>query len=349
MPGGRALGRWLRVAFGLALLCVLIARVDASEYRGFVERGDPVKLGLGLGLLFLAFPVLQALRLHPLVGRYTGSLRGTFSVFMVGAFFNTMLPSNVGGDAVRLLYLRRMRADNWGGPFAMLMLHRATGMGVLLVAAAVHGAIEHRRLARLLSGVELTLPGPTLLLAAVVALALVALAARSIARSGHPFARRLQGFVGDCWRAIIEVGVGRTLLLIALTAVFHLVRMAAFLLLVRYTGQSIGFWDLLPVLTATALAGVVPLTVGGLGLMEGAISVTLGLFGVGEAAATATALANRVVLLVSAALGGLIYVVSGGPGLRAAAASDAPTASTIAAAGAAQVPGAGAPGAGSDT
>ena len=323
MPRGRALWRWLRVAFGLALLSVLIARVDPSEYRGFVERGDPVQLGLGLGLLFLAFPVLQALRLHPLVARYTGSLRATFSVFMVGAFFNTMLPSNVGGDAVRLLYLRRMKADNWGGPFAMLMLHRATGMGVLLVAAAIHGAIEHRRLARVLSGVELTLPGPSLLLAALLGLAACTVAVRVIARSGHPLARRLQRFVGDCWRATTEVGVGPTLLLLALTAVFHLVRMLAFLLLVRYTGQSIGFWDLLPVLTATALAGVVPLTVGGLGLMEGAISVTLGLFGVGQAAAVATALANRVVLLVSAALGGLIYVLSGGPELRASAAAEA--------------------------
>lgn len=323
MPRGRALGRWLRVAFGLGLLSVLIARVDPSEYRGFVERGDPAQLALGLGLLFLAFPVLQALRLHPLVGRYTGSLRATFSVFMVGAFFNTMLPSNVGGDAVRLLYLRRMQADNWGGPFAMLMLHRATGMGVLLAAAAVHGALEHRRLSRVLSGVELTLPGTSLLLAALLGLGACAIAVRLIARSSHPLARKMRGFVGDCWRAITEVGVGPTMLLLALTAVFHLVRMLAFLLLVRYTGQSIGFWDLLPVLTATALAGVVPLTVGGLGLMEGAISVTLALFGVGEGAAVATALANRVVLLVSAALGGLIYVLSGGPGLRAAAASDA--------------------------
>ena len=308
--GRGALFRWLRVAFGLALLGVLIARIDPGEYRSFVERGDPQQLALGLGLLFLAFPVLQALRLHPLVARYTGSLRSTFSVFMVGAFFNTMLPSNVGGDAVRLLYLRRMQADNWGGPFAMLMLHRATGMGVLLLAAAGHAAIEHRRLARVLSGVELSLPASKLIAIALLGLTACVAAAIAIARSEHAFARRVRTFLADCWRATTEVGLGGTLLLLALTALFHLVRMLAFLMLVRYTGQSIGFWDLLPVLTATALAGVVPLTVGGLGLMEGAISVTLGLFGVDETAAVATALANRAVLLVSAALGGLTYVLT---------------------------------------
>jgi uncharacterized membrane protein YbhN (UPF0104 family) len=311
MPGRGALFRWLRVAFGLALLGLLIARVDPSEYRGFLERGDPRQLALGLGLLLLAFPVLQALRLHPLVARYTGSLRTTFAVFMVGAFFNTMLPSNVGGDAVRLLYLRRMRADNWGGPFAMLMLHRASGMGVLLVAAVVHGIVEHQRLSRVLSGVELSLSGPSLWALALVGLAACAALGRWLARSGHPLARRLRTFLADCWRATSEVGLASTLLLLVLTACFHLVRMLAFVVLVRYTGQSIGFWDLLPVLTATALAGVVPLTVGGLGLMEGAISVTLALFGVGEAAAVATALANRAVLLVSAAIGGVVYVLAG--------------------------------------
>jgi uncharacterized protein (TIRG00374 family) len=310
MPSRRAFGRWLRVAFGLGLLGVLVARVDPSEYRTFIERGDSKQLALGLGLLFVAFPVLQALRLHPLVARYTGSLRSTFAVFMVGAFFNTMLPSNVGGDAVRLLYLRRMQAANWGGPFAMLMLHRVTGMGVLLVAAAVHAAIEHRRLARVFSGVELSLPSSTLAALGLLVVAAFTGAAVATARSGHPQAAKVRAFLADCVRATTEVGLPGTLLLLALTALFHVVRMFAFLCLVRYTGQSIGFWDLLPVLTATALAGVVPLTVGGLGLMEGAITVTLGLFGVGEAAAVATALANRAVLLVSAALGGLTYVLT---------------------------------------
>jgi hypothetical protein len=44
--------------------------------------------------------------------------------------------------------------------------------------------------------------------------------------------------------------------------------------------------------------------------MEGAISVTLVMFGVSEAAAIGAALANRMVLLVSAAIGGVVYLAS---------------------------------------
>ncbi|HMI92241.1 MAG TPA: hypothetical protein VK509_12785, partial [Polyangiales bacterium] len=78
MPRSKALWTWLRVALGVGLLALLISRVDPGEYAALVRAGDPRQLALGLGLLFLAFPVLQALRLHPLVARYTQSISATF-------------------------------------------------------------------------------------------------------------------------------------------------------------------------------------------------------------------------------------------------------------------------------
>jgi len=317
MPRSNALWTWLRVLLGLGLLALLVSRVNPTEYAALVRGGDRGQLALGLALLFLAFPVLQALRLHPLIARYTQSLAATFVVFMVGAFFNTMLPSNVGGDAVRLLYLKRMRAENWGGPFAMLMLHRAAAMGVLLLAAGVHAALNAPRLARVLAAVELDSGfaaqlRPATVIAALLGLLLLAVVAWVLAgRFRARIAARVRRFAADCWAAVREVGWAAAALLLALTALFHFTRMLAFYLLIRATGESIALFDLLPVLAATALAGVVPLTVGGLGLMEGAISMTLTVFGVAETAAIAAAIANRAVLLVSAAIGGVVYVASG--------------------------------------
>jgi hypothetical protein len=313
----KALLTWLRVLFGVGLLALLVSRVDPHEYLTLVRRSEPRELGLGLGLLFLAFPVLQALRLHVLCARYTGSVRASFVVFMVGAFFNTMLPSNVGGDAVRLLYLKRMRAQNWGGPFAMLMLHRATGMGVLLIAAAIQAALDWQRLTHVLASVTLDRKGaphlsPLVLAAGALALLAIGAAVTWIAaRYRVALLARVRRFASECWDATRELGWLAALSLIALTVLFHFARMLAFFVLVRCMGGTIGLFDLLPVLASTALAGVVPLTVGGLGLMEGAISVTMVLFGVPQGIAIAAAVWNRVVLLSSAAIGGVVYVVVG--------------------------------------
>lgn len=302
--------RWLRVAFGIGLLALLVTRVKFEELRELARHGDGKQLALALGLLFVANPLVQTLRLHVLVARYTQKLATTFKLFAVGAFFNTMLPSNVGGDAIKLLYLKRMRAESWGGPFALLMLHRATGMLVLLLGAATHAGLHRARLAQALRVAQVETGAPVKALALGLALALLAVLGWLLLAQRHRarLSGLLYGFLGECRAALLLVGPRALTELLLLTLAFHFIRMLAFYVLVQYAGQRIELWDLLIVLAATALAGVVPISVGGLGLMEGAISVMLALFGVAPSAGILAALANRVILLAGAAIGGVVYV-----------------------------------------
>ena len=68
---------WLKVAVGLGLLTFIVTRVDPGELGRLLRRGDPGQLALGIGLLFLANPIMQALRLHVLVARHTERLAVT--------------------------------------------------------------------------------------------------------------------------------------------------------------------------------------------------------------------------------------------------------------------------------
>ena len=304
--------RWLKVALGVGLLAFIASRVDPQELRRLLREGDPTQLALGFGLLYFANPVLQALRLHVLVAGYTRSVWATLKIFFVSAFFNVMLPSNIGGDAIRLVYLRRLRSDSWGGPVALLAMHRVTGLLVLLIAAGACALLRLPHVASVLRAahVRTHLPWQLLLGAAVCAgLCLLAWLALSAAIRARAVALGVR-FLGECRQALGEIGRANMALLLLLTAAFHVVRMLAFYVLVRYAGQDVDILDLLFVLAATALAGVVPITVGGLGLMEGAIGATLSLFGVGPGAAFAVAAANRLVMLASSATGGLVYLRS---------------------------------------
>ncbi len=319
-----ALLRWARVALGLGLLGLLLSRVQLRELTLLARSGDRGALALALGLLFAANPLLQTLRLHVLVSRYTRSLGLSFEVFSVGSFFNLTLPSNVGGDAVKLLYLKRMQAQSWGAPFALLALHRVTGMAVLLLAAAIYAGCDPQRMSAALHAAHLQAHFPPRLAAfggGLLLLGGLGWLALSAGRRRHIVdgARR---FGSDCATALLEIGARATVELLLLTVAFHALRLAAFYLLVGATGQHVAPLDLLIVLAVTALAGVVPLSVGGLGLMEGAVSITLGMFGVGASAALFAALANRAVLLVGAAIGGVLYItsrerVARGPSARA--------------------------------
>lgn len=321
------LSRWLKVAISLGLLAFIVSRVDPRELATLLSKGDVKKLALGLLLLYLANPILQALRLHVLVARYTQSVLLTFKIFFVSAFFNTMLPSNVGGDAVRLLYLRKLQAQSWGGPFVLLMLHRFTGMMVLLVAAGAYALASWDRIAAVLGAahVQAFVPVAALTWGAALLVGLVVGWLVLSTRLRTKIAGPLRRFAGECRDGLRELGMRRVIELLLLTVAFHVVRMLAFYVLVQYAGQSIALLDILIVLAATAIAGVIPISVGGLGLMEGAISVTLGLFGVSQGAAFAAAAANRLVMWLGAAIGGLVYLGSrDGEGVAAAIGTSAP-------------------------
>jgi len=308
----QSLLRFLRVALGVGLLALLCTRVKPSELALLLRHANAGEVALALALLFLANPILQTLRLHVLVARFTQSVWTSFEVYSVGSFFNLMLPSNVGGDAVKLLYLKRMRAESWAAPFVLLLLHRFTGMIALLLGAGCYVLADHTRLLGLMQHARVEAHVPTRALEAAALLILLLAFGWLVLAPRHrtAVAGVARRFSSDCGQALAMVGARAASELVLLTLAFHFVRMLAFYFLVRATGQEIALLDLLIVLAATAVAGVLPLSVGGLGLMEGAVSITLGWFGVSATAALVAALANRVVLLAGAGIGGLFYLAA---------------------------------------
>lgn len=305
----KVLGRIVKVGIGVALLAWLLASVDFAELAAIARQGDPGLLALGLLMMVLSLPVFQAWRLHVLIDTYTQTWATTLRVFFVGAFFNNVLPSNVGGDAVRLVYLQRMRGGNWGAPLALLMLHRLSGIGVILAVAAAYVAFAGNRTIEALGGIGVAAQAVWMIVGAVVLAALLGIAALFMPDALRAkVVGRARKFLGDFVTGWREVSGPALVWLVVLTVGFHATRLLGFLYVVRYMGQDVGFGELIIVMAVTAVLAIVPVTVGALGVMEGSITLMLGAFGVSHPAAVAVALANRMVLLLSALIGGIVYV-----------------------------------------
>jgi uncharacterized membrane protein YbhN (UPF0104 family) len=189
------------------------------------------------------------------------------------------------------------------------MLHRLSGIGVLLVAAAAHAAVHHARLSQLVAArgmdVGLSVSPAVLWGGALCAVVLGALLLSTPALAG--VRAMLRAIVARCRAAIAELSSSDLWWLMLFTVLFHAARLAAFYVTVAYFGHRIDPVDLIPVLAVTAVVGLLPITVGGLGLLEGSIAVMLGLFGVPLGIGVAAALVNRVVLVLIAIVGGILY------------------------------------------
>lgn len=301
--------RIVKLAIGVALLGWLLVSVDYGELADAAIQGDPALLALGLLMLLLSQPLFQAWRLHVLIEGYTQTWATTARIFFVGSFFNNILPSNIGGDAVRLMYLQRMRGGNWGAPLALLMLHRLSGIGVISVVAVLYLLFAGQNSIEALAGLSMKGPSFAALVAVLGGATVLSLAllfipgpvrAKVLAR-----AHKLAGEFIAGWREVRGVAM---IWLLLLTLAFHAARLFGFRYILQYMGQDAGLGELIIVMTVTAVLALVPVTVGALGVMEGSITLMLTAYGVSQPAAVAVALANRMVLLLCALVGGLVYV-----------------------------------------
>jgi uncharacterized protein (TIRG00374 family) len=310
----KAVKNLLKVAFGLGLLAWTVSGIRLGELAALAREGDLLDLALGVGSLLVAMLYFQWSRLHLLIKGYTDGIATSLKIFYVGALFNNVLPSNIGGDAIRLMYLKSLRAENWGAPFMLLLLYRASGFALLVLGGMIYVLFEHDRLIGLLEAQHVFVSFGARVWVIAGALALIALGVGVwlLRRLSDRVRARMMGFIRNCQGALAQLSRADVVQLVVQTLLFHGFRLLSFYYLILYLGQHVSLWDLVFVISATAIVAVLPVTIAGLGVIEGSISLTLAMYGVTTSSAVAIALVNRAVMLFLAAIGGVVYLTSRG-------------------------------------
>jgi glycosyltransferase 2 family protein len=316
---------WLvvRLALVLGLLWWVVARNGHGRILETVLAARAGWLMVGATLFFISI-VLGAWQWHLLL-RWQGislDFKQTFRTYYVGLFLNNFLPGTVGGDVVRVVETRRAAAG-WGKAAAATLLDRLLGFAALSVLAWLALLLEHFR-GTLATGVFVHLfKAVTLITASFVAI-LILLLSRRVSAAIHSLVRktpwrklddayaRLQDVVTAYRRQWSRMG---GVFLIALGV--QVLRVAVHWTAGIALGLSIApafYFCFIPIM---ALAGVVPLNVGGWGIPQSLGAYLYALPGVlpaglPDAAASAAALAFLPsVLGFVVMLGGGFYLVLG--------------------------------------
>jgi len=284
------------------MLAFLSTRVHLSSLLpdGQASTVPWLLAGLGVWVVVVALSVLRWQRV--LIGiDLPAPVPALASHTLAALFVANFLPSTIGGDVLRVV---RLSSDNGDAPasFASVVLERLTGFVVLpvisLVALALRPSLLHLGTA---SHVALALS-----LASLVALAAI-LAATASTRLGGRLAGHASWprFVGAVHLGIERIrrrpGAAATVLLTSL--VYQLAVITAAFAASRALGITVGWLPLLAFIPVVAIAQVLPISVGGLGLREGALVLLLGPLGVGAAKATALGLLLYGINLVVSLLG----------------------------------------------
>ena len=120
---------------------MLFVQTDASSLYDAMARASLPWLAAALALYFVVI-LASAWRWNLLLAAQRISVSGwtLVSSFLVATFFNSFLPSNIGGDVIRIRDTTQP-AGSIGRATAIVVIDRAMGLLGLLLVAAVSGSL----------------------------------------------------------------------------------------------------------------------------------------------------------------------------------------------------------------
>ena len=147
-----------KIGVSLALLAYLLSTTDLSALEEKVRSADLVDL-LAAVLCFLLMLALATWRWQLLLGALgaPAPIRRLTASYLVATFFNNFLPSNIGGDIVRVRDSSRL-TGSVATSVAVVGIDRILGFGALYVLAAV-AFVMAPPVVRGLAGARVTLLG----------------------------------------------------------------------------------------------------------------------------------------------------------------------------------------------
>ncbi len=314
----KSAARLTRIAITTVLVIYVFHKAGLLSVEGWQDLFDNfahvnllfLTLSIGIGLINILASAFKWYMLAHSRGLQV-SLWRLYAYYTIGKFFNLILPTSMGGDVVRIHKLGRY-TGRYPDATASVFVERFSGMAiqVLLALLAIGVNLHLFNQPWLMIGVCLAVGGAVALICwsllderllslirQIFGISRVSLFSKLLTKI-EKFRQAVLAYEDDpraLWGAIIN-----SLIFYFLAVVNVWVSALAF-------GSDLSFLTMLTAVPIILLLMNLPISIGGIGLMEFAYSFTLGLFGATPTLAISTALLIRAKSFLYAGLGGLLY------------------------------------------
>ncbi len=298
----------LRILTAVILMGIVLSLVS-GDWDEFVDVDwRLVPLAMGLDLLAT---VAKALRWSLLVrqSQMKISFRHLLGTYLVGAFFSTVLPTSVGGDAVRAVETAS-KSGRAADATSSVLIERGMGLLVVIGSGSLFALLLEPNRVPLIF--QLFVHG--LFVSGIVGLIMLRqgwfmdplatlLTRFKLAKIANMVRKLQDAFAGHLGRPGILV------MMLALSIVAHAATIMATYIVLDAVTDTIPLGAFVPVIALTTTAELIPISIASLGVKESAYVYFLGLASVGAPEATIVALIMRGIMLGRALLGGIVFLL----------------------------------------
>jgi len=290
----------LRVVVSAGVLALLLQVIDGGDVLSRLGRMDLRWAGAAV-LVSLLQILLLAWRWQYTARRLGTALdyRDAFGEYYLGVFLNQVLPGGVMGDVTRA-WRQRGPSAGTGAAITAVVLERASAQAIMTFAAVV-------------SALALLLQRPsgalTVVIGGSIALSLTGLLAVVAVRGMRALSTR-GALAGRIWRD------ARAALLQPQALVFHLATgtlavasyVGVFLAGALAVGVDTSLFVLLPLVPPLLMTMLIPVSVAGWGIREGAAAALWGAAGLQASDGILLSMAYGVLVLISSLPGGIVLL-----------------------------------------
>ncbi|WP_119068342.1 lysylphosphatidylglycerol synthase transmembrane domain-containing protein [Aggregatilinea lenta] len=298
---------WLRIVIAAVLMIFVVELVSRDSDKLHDVNWSLIPLAWGL---MLVSTVIKALRWGLLVrqSRMDVPFRRLLGTYLVGSFFSTVLPTSVGGDAVRAVDMASS-TGRVADSTSSVLIERGFGLLAVIGSGSLFGLfLDNGKV-------------PQAFILVIHGMFIAGIVGIIVLRQGwfmEPLARlmdrlKLGRFVDKVrsMHAALSGHLGRPAVLwqmLILSIVANTLTMGATYLVLTAVTDPIPVASFVPMIALTTTAELIPISIASLGVKESAYVFFLGLAGVGSAEAGMIALIMRVLTWGHALLGGIVFL-----------------------------------------
>lgn len=296
----------LKLSIGVFLLILLITRIQIKDIINSFKDLNWNYFICG-ACCFLGIILVQALRHFVLLKPFSLSYPVTLKLVLMGFFFNNLLPTHIGGDIYKIFYLRK-RNISLGEAAALITLDRITALGVILFSGLSVIIIQFDYLANIIQEKQIPFYINTRigLIALLLLIPLIIFLFFCI-KSDYIFSK-LKTECAAAIHILKKMPYFQYMKIILLSLVTFILRIFKFYFFILCLKESIPLANLIIVVLMVNIFPLLPVSIGGLGVLEGTLFLGLTFFGVSETVAVSAALINRFTAWILALSGGILYL-----------------------------------------
>jgi glycosyltransferase 2 family protein len=297
----------LKLAVSVGLIMLILSKIDLGELKSRLLSPDTTALAVAILLAGVQVVVVawRFGRVLAALGRTIG-LTEAVTINMIGLFFNQSLPSTIGGDAMRIWRLIRSSAP-LGVSVRGVLLDRITALiGIVILIALtlplLFRIVDDRK--------------PVMAFTVIVAIAIfgivvaVAIPRVPAALARWRMARGIGALLGDLRRIVLQPR--QSVPVLGVAVIGHLMTTVIVYSLARAYGVGVGYLECLVLVSPVTLISVVPISIAGWGVREGAMVAAFALVGIAAADALAISVAFGLLNILIGLPGGLVFLATNG-------------------------------------